>query len=405
MTMKNFRMHIANKPSQHLTQGGLSLVELLIALTLSLIIVAALSELYVNLARSNQEMAKTNSQIENARYATQFLESDIVHAGYWGDFVPEFTDLTSIDIPADMPTLVPDPCLPFTTPWSLAYINSMIGLPVQVHSTAPGTCGAKIVDKLANTDIVIVRHANTCLPGEANCEADTPGNLYFQVSNCELEIDADLFYILSDSTTASDFSLHNRDCDGSAGTPPTITSGTFAGKRKFIQNIYYIREWANTAGDGIPTLVRSSFDLNSIGIGVAQQDAVELVQGIEAFRVEVGIDSLGDSGLATNYTQAVIWADADVLDSPTNRGDGIPDGNFVHCGAGCTVAQLRDVVAMKIWIIARTDEEAVGYTDTKTYQGGSNPVVTYDPVDDGFKRHVFSNTIRINNAAGRRETP
>ena len=401
--MKNSHIHFVSEPHQRLAQGGLSLIELMIALTLSLILVAALSELYVNLARSNQEMAKTNSQIENARFATQFLESDIVHSGYWGDFVPEFTDLTSVDIPGDMPTLVPDPCLAFTTPWSAADINSMIGLPVQVHSTVPGTCGGIITDKLANTDIVVVRHANTCLPGEANCQGDVAGNLYFQVSNCVLEIDADLFYILSNSTTAADFSLYNRDCDGSAGTPPTITSGTIAGKRKFIQNIYYIRNWANTAGDGIPTLVRSSFDLNSGVVG--QQAAVELVQGIEAFRVEVGIDGLSDTGAAVNYAAAVTWEDANNLISPINRGDGIPDGNFVHCGTGCTVAQLRDVVAMKIWIIARTDEETAGYTDTKTYRGGSNPVVTYDPVDDGFKRHVFSNTIRIHNAAGRRETP
>jgi type IV pilus assembly protein PilW len=397
------RRCIPNSPRQSLSQAGLSLVELLIALTLSLVIVAALAELYVNLARSNQEMAKTNSQIENARFAMQFLQNDIVHAGYWGDFVPEFTDLTSIDIPADTPTVVPDPCLAFSTPWTAAQIDSLIGIPVQVHSATPGSCASVIIDRLANTDIVVVRHANTCLPGEANCEAEISPNLYLQVSNCELEIDADLFYVLSD--TAADYTLHQRDCVGSAGTPPTITAGTIAPRSKFVQNIYYIREWANVAGDGIPTLVRSTFGLNSTGTAVVQGAAQELVQGIEAFRVEVGIDSLSDTDAAIDYTQSVIWADADDLNSPINRGDGIPDGNFVYCGAACTVAQLTDVVALKIWILARTDEETAGYTDTKTYLGGSNPVVTYDPVDDGFKRHVFSNTIRINNAAGRRETP
>lgn len=384
-------------------QGGLSLIELMIAMVLSLIIVAALSELYVNLSRSNQEMSKTNSQIENARFAMQFLQNDIVHAGFWGDFTPEFDDLTTISIPADVPALVPDPCLAFTTPWSAAYIDALIGLPVQVYNTVPGTCAGVVSDRLAGTDVLVVRHANTCVPGDANCEADINGNLYFQSSNCVDEIDAGVLYTLS--TTAGDFTRYERDCDGASGSPPTFTSGTLAAKRKFIQNIYYIRDYANTAGDGIPTLVRSQFDLNAAGTAVGQQRAVELVQGIEAFRVELGVDNVSDSGAAVDYTAAISWADPDDLVSPTNRGDGIPDGNFVHCGASCTAAQLMDVVAVKLWILARTDEETAGYTDTKVYRGGSNPVVAVGPFNDGFKRHVFSSTMRINNVAGRRETP
>ena len=386
-------------------QRGLSLIELLIALVISVVMVAALSELYVNTSRTNQEMAKTNTQIENARFAMQFLQNDIVHAGYWGSFVPEFTDLTLIDPPNDTPTLVPDPCLPFATPWAEADIDAMIGIPVQVHDTVAGTCGGLgiIANRLPGTDILVVRHANTCVPGEANCQADIEPNLYFQPSNCVLEIEDDIFYTLD--TVAANFTRYERDCVGSSGSPPTITAGTTAAKRKFIQNIYYIRDYANTVGDGIPTLVRSRFDLNASGTLAGQQPAEELVQGIEAFRVELGIDNLSDTGAAVDYSQGVAWADEDVLDSPTNRGDGIPDGNFVHCGAGCTAAQLTDAVAVKIWILARADEPTAGYSTTKVYRGGSNNSVSVGPFTDSFKRHVFSTTVRINNNAGRRETP
>ena len=151
--------------------------------------------------------------------------------------------------------------------------------------------------------------------------------------------------------------------------------------------------------------MRSRFNLNSAGLAVGHQPAEELVQGIEAFRVEIGIDNVSDTGAAVNYNQAVAWGDPDNLISPTNRGDGVPDGAFVYCGAGCSAAQLMDVVAVKIWILARTDEESPGYTDTKIYRGGTNPVVASGPFNDGFKRHVFSTAIRINNVAGRRETP
>jgi type IV pilus assembly protein PilW len=78
----------------------------------------------------------------------------------------------------------------------------------------------------------------------------------------------------------------------------------------------------------------------------------------------------------------------------------------VHCGnTSCTAAELTDTVAVKLWVLARTDEATPGYTDTKTYSMGSNPVVNSGPFNDSFKRHVFSTTVRINNVAGRRETP
>ncbi|MDH4041679.1 MAG: PilW family protein, partial [Gammaproteobacteria bacterium] len=301
-------------------QQGLSLIELLVALTLSLIMVAALAELYVNISRGNQELAKTNTQIENARFAIQFLQNDVVHAGYWGTYVPGFDDLTAIAIPSDTPNQVPDPCLVFSTPWTAVpgYIDSLLGIPVQVYNAVPGTCGGVITNRVAGTDILVVRHANTCAPGEANCEPDIAGNLYFQGSDCEDEIDAGVPYTLD--TVVANFTRYERDCAGGSGSPPTFTGGTVAEKRKFIQNIYYIRDYANTVGDGIPTLVRSRFDLNAAGTAVGQQPAEELVQGIEQFRVEVGIDSLSDSGAPVNYAQATAWADPDNLVSPTNRG-------------------------------------------------------------------------------------
>jgi len=404
MTHSANRVYSRDRMKPVADQRGISLIELMVALTLSLIMVAALAELYVNISRGNQELTKTNSQIENARFAIQFLQNDVVHAGYWGTYVPGFDDLTTTEIPADAPDQVPDPCLAFTTPWSTEYIESLLGIPVQVYDAVPGTCGGIITDRVAGTDILVVRHASTCVPGDANCEPEIAGNLYFQGSDCEDEIDLGFPYALD--TVVANFIRYERDCDGGSGTtPPTYTSGTVAAKRKFIQNIYYIRDYANTEDDGIPTLVRSRFDLNAAGTAVGQQPAEELVQGIEQFLVEVGIDNLSDSGAAVNYTQAIAWADPDNLVSPSNRGDGIPDGSFIYCGASCNAAQLTNVVAIKMWVLARTDDTTPGYVDTKVYQMGSNPIVSVDPVDKNFKRHVFSATVRINNVAGRRETP
>ena len=53
--------------------------------------------------------------------------------------------------------------------------------------------------------------------------------------------------------------------------------------------------------------------------------------------------------------------------------------------------------------VARSREETQGYVDTKTYELGT--AGTAGPFNDGFKRHVYSATIRLPNVAGRRERP
>ena len=56
------------------------------------------------------------------------------------------------------------------------------------------------------------------------------------------------------------------------------------------------------------------------------------LEGIDAFRVEFGVDSLSGTGAAIDYTVATAWEDEDTKEMATNRGDGIPDGPFIRRG-------------------------------------------------------------------------
>lgn len=406
LTMKKTATLHTAAMRRHRGQHGLSLIELMIALLLGLIVMGAVLALFLNVTRNNAELAKTNSQIENGRFAIQILQNDLMHAGYWGGHVPQFDDLTATVVPTDAPstplsTTVPEPCLAYSTPWVAAYINDIIGIPVQVYGGAPSTGTGCITNfstnKQANTDVLVVRHAETCLPGVGNCEADTAGKLYFQASQCELESATP--YVLS--TTG--FTLHKRNCVGT-GSPAAlpITAGDIADKRKFVSNIYYIRDYAVTAGDGIPTLMRSTFDLS--GGALAYQAGQVMIEGIEGFHVELGIDSLSKTGAAVDYTAAVNWQDPTNKITATNRGNGVPDGAYVSCTSAtpCTAAQLTNAVVAKIYVLARANTPTQGYTDSKTYNLGSVPL---GPFNDGFKRHVFSTTVRLVNVSSRRETP
>ena len=429
-----------NKPSKIVGMNGFSLIELMIGITLGLLIMTALVTLFVNTSRTNTEMAKVNSQIENGRFAMQLLENEIVHGGFWGGYLPQFEDLTLSTAPDDAPALelplntVPAACLDYAS-WDAAdgtvdgdnsaYITKMFGIPIQAYDGVPTGCSTVVTNKKANTDVLLIRHAATCLPGVGNCEAVKADKLYFQFSQCENEIGAatPLLYMLAQAPAnddTSNFTLKKRGC---TGTPPA-TAGTQADVRKFVSHIYYIRDHAVTDGDGIPTLMRTEFDVNDVsGTPTLKYKAVDpLINGIEGFRVELGIDNISDNG--TNiftgtpklYTQEIAWFDEENLTSPTNRGDGSPDYyKLCTTAAPCSIDELSNVVAVKIYVLARADTPTAGYEDNKTYQlGSSDTLCSTTSTDAGcvskildprFKRHVFSTTVRLNNVSSRRETP
>lgn len=57
---------------------------------------------------------------------------------------------------------------------------------------------------------------------------------------------------------------------------------------------------------------------------------------------------------------------------------------------------------MKIYVLARSIEQSAGYTDARSYSLGG---ATLGPFNDHYKRHAFATSVRLNNVAGRRDTP
>ena len=388
-------------PPSRSSERGMTLVELMVSITITLIVVAALIALFLNVTSAQREMNKVNQQIETGRISTFVLENEIALAGFWENYVPQFDDVTLTAIPDKVPTGVPpDPCLAYTllpTPsWTSDYMRSLIDIPVQAYEEIPATCDAVLKDKKGDTDVLVIRHAETCLPGTPNCEADTAGKLYFQSSQCGVGPSAQKPSEF-ELATVGFTTMKARDC-----VTPSV-------KRKFISDIYYVRTYAETSGDGIPTLVRSRFDLGSEAI-LGPQPPVPLVEGVDGFRVELGLDTLSSTGAAADYTKAIDWSDPVNMTVPKNRGDGSPDGNFVHCSKAvpCTADQLANVVAVKLYVLARSTAPSPGYKDERIYTLGYKPDGTPNNLpafNDNYRRHAFATSIRLTNVAGRRETP
>ncbi len=369
----------------HPKHQGFTLVELLVSLAIGFTLLTMIVQLYATTSRVNTDITETNYAIENGRLTIDFLGKDIAHGGFWNGYIPEFDDLSASAAPSDYPTAIPDPCLDYAS-WDAAYKANFVALPVQVYDTVPATCSSLLPDRQAGTDVIVIRHANTPACNPVSAGSCTAGALHFQTSMCEA--DGNYQYTLSDDLTA--LTETQRDCT------------TRAEAREVISNIYYVRNYAVTSGDGVPTLMRSSLGVVS---GVPTQlSPVALIEGVESFKIELGIDNISDSGAAVDHSAAIVWADESNKDSPTNRGDGIPDGEFVRCTTliPCTVAQLVNTVSVKLGVLVRNLKTTQGYTDTKTYTIGTS---TIGPFNNAYQRYAYNTTVRLANVSGRRETP
>lgn len=390
----------------HRMQRGFTLVELMISLVLGLLIILALFIMLINVNRNNSELSSTNRLIENGRFSLQLLTSDVSHAGYWSGHVPEFDDLTGSTTigPTDVPTGVPDPCLTFSAAnWTDEYKKNLIGIaaqgtdiPAVVPSPTTPFCGSVVTNPQPNTDVLVVRHAEPCLVGSGTDDcSDTRANasphLYFQASRC----DTDTAKFVLDTSA---FTLKAGDCTADAPI------------RRFSSSIYYVRDHANAAGDGMPTLMRARFGVNGTPQFLSAQ---ALVEGVQGFRVEYGVDNRSDTAATVDLAALALpiaWpTGATTLNTPTNRGNGLPD-EYIRCSQAtpCTADQLVNVTVVKLYVLVRAERTTSGHTDTKQYclaSSCTDPTDYMGPFNDGYKRHLFTQTIRLTNVAMRRETP
>jgi type IV pilus assembly protein PilW len=352
-------MNLQTRFATFRSQRGLSLIELMISIVIGMLIVAALLALYLNVTRTNNEMAKANRQIENGRFAIQVLQNDLVHAGFWGRL--GYTQPPAPSMPA--PTAIPNPCS--VAGWSDDHKRNLLAIPVQGYADGATLAACNVSGVLPASDVLVVRHANTCAFGTAGCDGGADTGPHVQISACRTAVPPEAEYVIE--SDAAKFTLRGKNCGGTAE------------RRKLISNVYYV-----ATSNGLPTLMRIRL------VNGAYSQPEPLIEGIEAFRVEYGIDNIGRNG------QPV---------SATNPGDGSADQYVTSKAlyeAGNSLDLHANIVAAKIHVLARNLETTPGYTDVKSYRLGATQIPA---ANDRFKRHVFSTTVRLINPSGRRENP
>jgi type IV pilus assembly protein PilW len=335
-----------NQCCKNKKQLGLSLIELMISIALGLVILLAVSTLFVQQSRTRSELDKSNRMIESGRYAIGVLSDQLKVSGYYGNYA----------LPSGNPTLTPEPCNMATLTDASTSLN-VLRHHVQGYSSGSSTAAIPISAQLGacgfassllkpGSDILVVRRVSTATP--ILVVSKVAATTYLQTSNCTNDTAA--YEIALGTATFSN--LHERDC------------GAVASLRPFIVQLYFISPF-NVAGDGVPTLKRRELDPTTNTFVTTP-----LVEGIEFMKVAYGLDTNAD-GAADSYTS-------------------LP----------ASPAQWKQVVTVSIDLIARNLEMTTGFTDTKTYQLGSAGI--FGPFNDSYKRHVFSQVVRLVNPSIRR---
>lgn len=389
-------------PSVRLRQAGVTFIELMIAMVVALVLLAALAVMYGSSIKARNDIERNNRQIENGRFAIQLLRDDVQLAGFFGE-------LNMVQRPPapPMPGALPDVCVTHLSALptdgvvatdvthnggvldALDYLAVSMNLHVQgfdnVDPADPALpdCIAGISDLRPNTDIIVVRRVHTC--AAADCAGMfNAGAPHLQVSQCYLGTDPEItdtpFFLRADANTTA-FTLRTELCLTANRTPI----------RRYVTHIYYIAE-NNVAGDGIPTLKR--LELRASG-----WTTTALVEGIEDLQVEYGVDGNDETG-------------DDVIDSPSTA-DGSPDEYVDDPTAAATLvsattaqAAWASAMTVRLHVLSRSVDKRTGYLDSNTYQLGSKTIVAADDLTDEERAHprqVFQTVITMRNAQGRRQ--
>lgn len=355
------------------SQAGLTLVELMIALTLGLIVIGALVAVFVANSRNYRQNDALSSVQDNARYALDVMGRDLAMAGYWGGVRPQ--DATSnlrlsvIAAAAVSNSALPGDCGPSSPPAGTAWlfdVSQPIGFRDHQASGAVTDLFRCLTNVAANTDIVMIRRAagvmalNLPLGSANDLRLLTAGRFY-------LKTNASIGTLFRADASNTNPALP-ADCPDASGTnapcPPTSAPMQLYA---YTPHLYYVRNYRRTVGDGETTLCRRFLN-DTLATPIMDEEC--LADGVENLQIEWGLDtSVSNPNNTTPYSY---------VRAPTTD-------------------QMDSLATARIYLLVRAPIKNVGLSpDAKSYNfAGYNSA--NDPAfpQTGYVRRLFSTTVQL----------
>ena len=317
----------------HKSEIGFTVVELMIALTLSMLLGVAIVTVFVNNSYSFDQDENLARMQDDARHALREIAFDLRMAGHYAE----------LHIPG---ALAFDGALAIGTDCGPAgEVNWMY------RTVEAGTGNSLSITAIDNATNAAATAAHSCFLGGELLDGTDVVSIKRVAGAEATTLSSDDVYLRTNGTVGFLFN------GPTPPSPPFVVNAPRA-DWTYRPSIYYIRQFANVPGDGVPTLCRKSLR----GAGPAMTTEC-IATGIENLQIEYGIDT-----------------DA----------DGHPNIYM----ANPALTDIQNVVAARIFLLARTTEIDTRYVNNKTYSLSNSP--DFVP-GDSFHRRVFSTSVSIQN--------
>ncbi|MDP5064748.1 MAG: PilW family protein [Haliea sp.] len=322
-------------PQAHRRVAGLSLPALLISMALGLLFSAVLVWAYLEARRQflvADELARLQ---ESGRFATALLRRELSLAGFLGGL--------PLHTPIALPPVAPG--CGVAASWPLA-ASPALDIQSAYGGGAPQTASGLLLDCLPaamlqrGSDLLAVRRTSgeaTLANGQwaAGIAGVEPGHWYLRVT----EHGATAEWWQAGQIAATEQS-----------------PGSGVDYWRLQASVFYVRRYSVVPADRIPTLCAAAL----APAGMLSQC---LVEGVELFHLELGLDE---------------------------NADGAPERYISNPSA----AQLQLAVAARITLLLRSLAPVSGYSPQRVYRLGQRQ---FTPGDDGYARRVFSATVPLRN--------
>ncbi len=274
------------------TQSGLTLIELLIAMTLGILLTFGVTEIYINSKQTYRSQDGLARMQENARFALDFIARDVRSSGYVGcsnikTITPNIIATTPIIADYTMDTALTGHQNLGGQSWTPSLpsgVNSVVDDTDVITTISGGQCSTPLsTDMTAVSDAVAIATANEC--GFAQ-------NDVVIIANCG---SADIFRITN--APGSSGQLNHGDLAFS------YITDSASEVLSYNSSTYFIR---NDATSGIPSL----FVLDNTQ-SAGGNNPIALIEGVENMQIQYGIDTNADNvpEVYANAAAATDWSE------------------------------------------------------------------------------------------------
>lgn len=340
---------------KHTNCRGFSLVEMMVALLITLILTAGIGQIFLGSKKSFTIQESLGRMQENGRYAMEAITADLRRAGYWGGNA----DITAIED---------------YTPGGVSNGNNV--------ATDDGTCtdvkwARMLTHRIFGKDDN--RNNYSCLPSDPTHIGDI------------LVVRYAAPWVLGGITTptaqASQYYMRSslfegRLFEGKDVAAYTIPGAAVTRTSELVAHAYFIHISNNSDAAKCPgsAAVPSLYRLSLVNGALTSE---EIAYGVDNFQVQYGLDTDGDDSV-DSYVDA---------QAPTD-------------------ASWGQVISARVWLSVRAECPEGGYDNTNTYvmagvnytpgstdrdgDGDIDGDVDGDGTDD-YRRQIFTTTVRLRN--------